>query len=236
VLCSTLNANLTQTDVYEISTLVLLFVVQLTIAMANVAFYCLGLSYMDDNCREHESAALIAGAVAAKYWGGQLGLGVSVLVTATSFGWWFGWALLAPLLFLTGFFIALFPKRLPSTVVRLAANSIIETATSSQLSLPTRKLLADITFFPSFWRLLCNKILMFNVIATVFLETAIVNFLFHETNYLQSRFFLPSSEADGINNEWMSRVVTTFLLKPPLVALSILVAGLIIAKANPSAR
>jgi hypothetical protein len=225
-----------QAEAYEMTTLVVLFVVQLTIALANVAFYCLGLSYMDDNSREHESAALIGGALAAKYWGSQFGLGVSLLVGFTPFGWWLGWAILAPPLFVAGLFIALFPKRLLSTVVRLAANNIIETATNtSQLSLSQHKLLADINFFPSIRRLLSNKILMFNVIATVFLETAIFNFVFHESNYLQSRFFLPSSEADGINNEWTSRTVT-FLLKPPLVALSILVAGLIIAKANPSVR
>lgn len=79
-----------------------------------------------------------------------------------------------------------------------------------------------------------NKILIFNVIATVFIETAIVNYFFHEKNYLQSRFLLPI-EAMSISNEWTSRILTT-LLKPPIVGLAILVGGLIIAKANPSPR
>lgn len=44
---------------HGVTTLVLFFVAQVFIGLSNVAFYSLGLSYVDDNCREHESPALI---------------------------------------------------------------------------------------------------------------------------------------------------------------------------------
>lgn len=121
-------------------------------------------------------------------------------------------------------------------VVRQAADTIIETATnSSQLSLSPSKLLADIAFSKSVYRLLRNKLLLLNILATVLVETAIVNFFFHDQNYLQSRFFLPADNSNLLNNEWTSRIITKFI-KPPIVALSVLVAGLVISKVNPSAR
>ena len=221
---------------YSMTTLSLLFGVQVAIAFGHVAFYCLGLSYIDDNVREHESPGLLGAALAAKYWGPQLGSAVSIGVGAVSLGWWLGFTILAPFLFVSGFAIALFPKKLLSTVVRNAANNIIEVARSnSQASLDPNKFLADVGFFQSMWRLLTNKILIINAIAAMFVQTGLVNFMRHEQDYMQSRFYLPTSEADGLNNEWTSQLVT-HLLFPPLVALAILVAGLIIAKANPNPR
>ncbi|XP_063706658.1 solute carrier organic anion transporter family member 4A1-like [Culicoides brevitarsis] len=50
---------------HAITTQIMLFIVQFGIGMGNVAFYCLGISYLDDNLKEHESPAYIAGALAA---------------------------------------------------------------------------------------------------------------------------------------------------------------------------
>lgn len=218
------------------ATLVLLFVLQFGIGLGLIAFYTLGFSYLDDNVNEHESPALLAAALAAKFWGVQVGYFTTLIVGATPFGWFLGWIFLAPLLFTAGIIALMFPRRLLSTVVKQAANSILESATnSSHASLAHSKFIADIGFFPTIYRLVCNKILLFNIFAAVFVQTAFVNFTRHEPNYLQSRFFLPNSEADGLNNEWTSQLVTS-LLRPPMVALAILVAGLIIAKANPCPR
>lgn len=74
-----------------------------------------------------------------------------------------------------------------------------------------------------------------NIVASVFIETAIVNYALQEQNYLQSRFLLPADTSELLKNEWTSRTVTKFI-QPLMVALSILVGGLVIAKANPSPR
>lgn len=239
VLCIRNTAgNLVRESAHGITTLILLFLLQFGIGMGNVAFFALGFSYLDDNVHEHESPGLLAAAFAGRFWGSQLGSMLSLFIGLTSFGWWLGWTILSPILFIIGFLAVMFPKKLLSTVVRQAANNIVETATfSSHASLanPNNKFIADIGFFASLKRIVTNRILVCNVLAAVFILTAFVNFTRHEANYLQSRFFLPTSEADGLNNEWTSILVTN-LLRPPMVALSILVAGLIIAKANPSAR
>lgn len=225
-----------QDNPHSITTLILLFGLQLGIGLGLIAFYTLGFSYLDDNVNEHESPALLAVALAAKFWGVQLGFMISIIVGVTPFGWWLGWILLTPVLFAIGFLAVMFPKRLLSTVVKQAANSILESATNqNHASLATTKFIADIGFFPTFFRLATNKILLLNIFGAVFVQTALINFTRHEANYLQSRFFLPTSESDGINNEWTSQLVTS-LLRPPMVALAILVAGLIIAKANPRPR
>lgn len=236
ILCIRSSPLLLGDNHHGITTLILLFALQFGIALGLVAFYALGFSYLDDNVSEHESPALLAGALAAKFWGIQMGFFTSLIVGFTPFSWFLGWILLAPFLFVIGFLAVMFPRRLLSTVVKQAANSILESATnSSHASLANSKFIADVDFFPTIRRLLTNKILLFNIFAAVFVQTAFINFTRHETNYLQSRFFLPTSEADGLNNEWTSQLVTS-LLKPPMVALSILVAGLIIAKANPRPR
>lgn len=214
----------------------MLFIVQFAIGLGNVAFYCLGLTYMDDNLKEHESPAFIGAALAARFWGPQLGSGVAFFVEAVPLGWWLGWAILCPFIFTIGLLISLFPRRLLKTAVELAANRILETMSSSNgnFAAPSRYL-ADISFFASIRRLFTNKILLFNVAALMLLQTGIVNFMALEESYLQARFFLPTSEADGLYDEWTSRLIS-FLLTPPLVGLAILVSGLVIAKVNPSAR
>lgn len=230
------SGHLTMDDSHGTIALILLFCLQLGIALGIIAFYTLGFSYLDDNVSEHESPALLAGALAAKFWGIQLGFFTSLLVGLTPFSWFLGWIILAPLLFIVGFFAVMFPKRLLSTVVKQAANRILESSTNtSHASLSDAKFIADVSFFPTIFRLFTNKTLLLNILAAVFVQTAIVNFTRHEANYLQSRFFLPTSEADGLNNEWTSPLVTS-LLKPPMVALAILVAGLLIAKGNPAPR
>lgn len=230
------SGNLILDNAHGITTLIMLFVLQFGIALGLIAFFALGFSYLDDNLHEHEAPALLAGALAARYWGMQLGSLLAFIVGFTPFGWFLGWIFLAPMLFTVGFLAVLFPRRLLSTVVRQAANNILESATnSSHASLANSKFLADVDFFPTILRLFTNKILLLNIFAAVFIQTAFINFMRHEANYLQSRFFLPTSDVDGMHNEWTSQLVTS-ILKPPIVSLAILVAGLVIAKGNPSPR
>lgn len=53
------SAQLQMEHAHAITTLVLMFIAQAVIGIANIAFYCLGMSYMDDNLREHQSPAYI---------------------------------------------------------------------------------------------------------------------------------------------------------------------------------
>lgn len=221
---------------HAITTLIGLFLLQTGISYGFIAFYTLGISYLNDNAVEHNLPALIGGALAGRWFGLFFGTLLSVFTHEVSLGWWVGWAIIGPILFIIAIFIGLFPRRMIEAAVRQAADKIVETATnSSQLSLSRTKFLSDISFFSSINRIFCNKILLLNIFATVFIQTALINFALQETNYLQSRFLLPADDSNVLNNEWTSRTLST-LIQPIVVGLAVLIGGLIIAKATPSPR
>lgn len=221
---------------HSITTLIGLFILQIGLSYGFIAFYTLGLTYLEDNAVRHNAPALIGAAIGARYLGFVFGNLLSMFMRQVYLGWWLGWAIICPILLTLAILIGLFPRRMIGTVVRHAADTIVETATnSSQLSLSRTKFLSDISFFPSMARLFRNKILLLNIAATVFIQTALINFTFYEQSYLQSRFFMPADGSDILNNEWTSRTYTRFI-QPFVVSLAILIGGLVIAKASPSPR
>lgn len=221
---------------HAVTTLIGLFLLQIGISYGWIAFYTLGLTYLDDNAIEHNSPALIGAALAGRYIGFLCGNLLAFFTHGVSMGWWLGWAIISPILLVIAIFIGLFPRRMIETVVRQAANQIVETATnSSQLSLSRTKFLSDISFFSSLSRLFRNKILLLNIFATVFIQTALINFVLQQDNYLQSRFLMPADGSTVLNNEWTSRTLSK-LVQPVVVGLAVLIGGLTIAKAAPSPR
>ncbi|XP_037902517.1 solute carrier organic anion transporter family member 2A1 [Hermetia illucens] len=229
----TANIKFTNGKPYAVDTLVLLFILQLGTSLGATVFYTLGFTYLDDNAELVDSPALIGTALAARFWGPQFGSAVSLAVNATPFTWWLGWTVIAPSLFILGFLLTLFPRRLLKTVIKMAANRIIET--NNLTPHQPAKFIEDVNLWPSLKRLFQNRILILNILAMMFIQAASMNYLNSEQDYLKSRFFVPSNEASGLINEWTSRFLAN-LLKPPTIALTVLVAGLIIAKINPSAR
>lgn len=55
--------ELTDEITYSSTTLAMLFVLQFMIGLGNIAFYSLGLSYVDDNVKAIHSPALIGNAI-----------------------------------------------------------------------------------------------------------------------------------------------------------------------------
>lgn len=51
--------NLLEEAAYSITTVILLFALQIGIAVGNIVYYTLGISYLDDNVQEHQSPAII---------------------------------------------------------------------------------------------------------------------------------------------------------------------------------
>lgn len=66
-------------------------------------------------------------------------------------------------------------------------------------------------FFPSLGRLITNRILMCNILATVFSAMALVNFMTHEDIFLESRFYIPrpTGMLRGFDDPLSSRLVTS---------------------------
>lgn len=231
---------------YADTTLAMMFVLQVFVGCGRVAFYALGLSYVADNVRDQHSPALIGAVLAGSLWGSQFGTALGFLVAATPLGWWLGWSVLAPVLFVLALLVSLFPRRLIKSMVRQATDNIVHEASSSQMSLAglgeqqhrtltPPPLLADISFKRSMHRVLKNRVLMCNVLAATFVATATVNYAAHETDYLRARFLVPTPDDDTLMWSWPSRLWTV-LVRPLSVAVAVLLAGLIIAKARPTAR
>lgn len=238
-LCATSLAQfqkLTLTEAQS-STLILamLFVLQLALGMGSLAYYTLGVSYIDDNSLSQDSPAVIAAALAARIFGQQMGSLLVLGVGLTHVGWWLGWVIIAPFIFVGAVMLGLFPKRLPKTVIHQAAQRIIEQSNMRAFGSQFSTYLDDSDFWPSLKRLFNNRLLMFNLLSIMCVQSAVLNFGIQEESYLQSRFFLPYNEQDGLTEEWTSAFVSYFL-KPPVMAVGMLVSGLIISKARLSAR
>ncbi|XP_017464062.1 PREDICTED: solute carrier organic anion transporter family member 1A5 isoform X1 [Rhagoletis zephyria] len=226
----TLTAQQTQ-----LSTLILLFVLQFALGFGSLAFYTIGVSYLDDNSQSIDSPAVIATALAGRIFGLQVGSFVVIGVGVAKLGWWLGWIIIAPLVLISGILLSLFPKRLPKTVIHQAAQRIIEETHTRTFGSQFSTYIDDVGFGPSLKRLFTNKLLMCNLLGIVFIWSAYVNFELQEESYLQSRFFLPYSEQDGLLQEWEARFVAYFL-RPPVAATGTLVLGLIIAKLKLTGR
>ncbi|XP_017050607.1 solute carrier organic anion transporter family member 1A1 [Drosophila ficusphila] len=238
-LCATSLAQfqrLTLTESQSSSlTLAMLFVLQLALGMGSLAYYTLGVSYIDDNSLSQDSPAVIAAILAARVFGQQAGSFLVLGVGLTNVGWWLGWVILAPFIFVGAVLLGLFPKRLPKTVIHQAAQRIIEQSNMRTFGSQFSTYLDDSDFWPSLKRLFNNRLLMVNLLSIMCVQSALVNYNLLEESYLQSRFFLPYNEQDGLAAEWRSAFVSYFL-KPPVMAVGMLVSGLVISKAQLSAR
>lgn len=148
--------------------------------------------------------------------------------------WWVGWPPIAGTLLLLGIFLALFPLRLISAAVRLAAANILSEASNGVRHHHRGKYLADPGFCRTLGRLFSNKILMLNILALVFLFAGLFNFALLEPAFLQAKFYIPMDNRYGFSDPWLSRFITS-VLKPPLVALVVIVSGLIITACKPRA-
>jgi len=203
--------------------------------MGGLAYYTLGVSYIDDNSLSQDSPAVIAAALAARVFGQQAGSFLVLAVGLTQVGWWLGWVILAPFIFVGALLLGLFPKRLPKTVIHQAAQRIIEQSNMRRFGSQFSTYVDDSDFWPSLKRLFNNRLLMVNLLSIMCVQSAVVNYGLQEESYLQSRFFLPYNEQDGLTAEWRSAFVSYFL-KPPVMAVGMLISGLIISKAQLSAR
>lgn len=233
----------------SIGTLAMLFILQLFIGLGNIVYFGVGIGYVDDNTRKGDGPAGIGAVIAAKVLGAQLGNALTFIVSKTPLGWWLGWVIISPLLFIGGAIICLFPRKLTKTVVRQAAHQIYRTnsqrdlRSGAQTSLPTPPaqrrsemvFIQDFRFCPSALRILRNKALMFNILGAMFVMGAVMNYQAQEDNYVQSRFYLPSTEDNEMLSGWNNRYLS-FMLKPPVIAATILIGGLVISKLKPAAR
>ncbi|XP_032662579.1 solute carrier organic anion transporter family member 74D-like isoform X2 [Odontomachus brunneus] len=234
-------------------TMVTLIIVLIISGASNIAYYALGISYLDDNTKKKHVTGFIGVIIAVRIIGVLLGyllgwgclrIDAENLSVVKSYrdhigAWWLGFPILSVLLIVPGLLLSWFPRRLPSEVVEQAAASLLDRAAVYNRAphRTTYQKAGSPNFGPSLVRLITNKILMFNVLATVFCATALLNFMTHEDIFLESRFHIarPTGMFLGFNDPLQSRLITN-ITKPILIGLIVIISGLVLAKAKPRAR
>ncbi|XP_011639833.1 solute carrier organic anion transporter family member 1A5 [Pogonomyrmex barbatus] len=234
-------------------TMIIFIIVLIISGMANIAYFALGISYLDDNTKKKHVTAFIGVIIAVKVVGILLGyfLGWGCLrIDANDFSviksyqdqigaWWLGFPILSILLMVPALLLSWFPRRLPSEVVEQAAASLLDrTALRNRApNTMTNQKAGSPDFCPSLWRLITNKILICNILATVFGATALLNFVTHEDIFIESRFHIPrpTGMLRGFSDPLSSRLVT-IIVRPILIGLIIIISGLVLAKVKPRAR
>ncbi|XP_014482148.1 PREDICTED: solute carrier organic anion transporter family member 1A5 [Dinoponera quadriceps] len=234
-------------------TMVVLIIVLIISGMANVAYYALGISYLDDNTKKRDVTSFIGAIIAMRImsiifgyslaWG-CLRIDAENLNKVESYrdhigAWWLGFPILSVLMVVPGLLLAWFPRRLPSEVVEQAAASLLDRSAVHNRAphRTTNQKAGSPDFCPSFLRLITNKILMCNILAMAFCAMALLNFMTHEDIYLESRFHIarPTGMLLGFNDPLRSRLIIN-ISKPVLIGLIVIISGLVLAKAKPSAR
>ncbi|CAK9811000.1 Solute carrier organic anion transporter family member 74D [Anthophora plagiata] len=225
--------------------------VQIMAGIAHVAYLALGISYLDDNTKKRHIAAFIGVLIGVKIIGvllgftlawGCLGIDAMSLSPIKSYreqigAWWLGLPIFTLLLIVPGLLLSWFPRMLPSEVVEQAAASLLNNSDRRQT---IHRLASQNVGSPNFWsslgRLITNKILLLQILACTLSLTAIVNFMGYENLIAQSRFHVPRPTGMllGFEDPMSSRVISN-ILKPILVGLIVIISGLIIAKARPTA-
>ncbi|XP_076662079.1 solute carrier organic anion transporter family member 2A1 [Halictus rubicundus] len=231
-----------------------LILVQIITGIANISYYALAISYLDDNTKKKHVAGFIGVAIAVKIVGVLLGfilawvclrLDTVTLTTIDTYrehigAWWLGLPILTVLLIVPGLLLSWFPRMLPSQVVERAAVALLTNSMDRPRRVP-RRLISEKPenpgFFSSVGRLFANKILIFIVLAYTLYMMATVNFMVYENLIIQARFHVPKPTGMllGFNDPIVSRLVTN-VVKPILIGLLVMISGLIMSKAKPSAR
>nr|XP_034185770.1 solute carrier organic anion transporter family member 74D-like [Osmia lignaria]XP_034185771.1 solute carrier organic anion transporter family member 74D-like [Osmia lignaria] len=253
-LCSEVTASIiAEGDSPCYFTFGVLIAVQIITGVSNIAYFALGLSYLDDNTKTKHVAAFIGVVIGVKILGillgyilawGCLRIDAVTLTPVESYreqigAWWLGLPILTLLLIVPGLLLSWFPRMLPSQVVERAAASLLSSS-DRYISAP-RRLISQKVGSPNFWpsvgRLFVNKTLICHVLACTLYLMATVNFMAYENLIAESRFHVPKPTGTllGFDDPMPSRIVSN-MLKPILIGLIIITSGLVIAKAKPNAR
>ncbi|XP_006616873.1 solute carrier organic anion transporter family member 1A5-like [Apis dorsata] len=232
-------------------TLAMIIVVQVVSGIANISYFALGVSYLDDNTKKKHVAGLIGFLISVKIFGILVGCMLAWIclrfdaVTLNPIesyreqigAWWLGLPIFTLLLIIPGLLLSWFPRMLPSEIVEKAAVSLLNNSNNRPPRTIVSQSVGSIDFWPSLGRLITNKILMCQILACTLYIMAIVNFVGFENLIGQSRFHVPKPTGMllGFEDPISSRLITN-ILKPSLVALIVVLSGMVISKLKPSAR
>lgn len=224
---------------------VVLFVAQFISGVGSSLYYTLGVSYMDDNIKKSKTPALVSVSYFLRMLGPAIGytlasyclkLYISPSMTPTITNkdprwlgaWWLGWLVLGLLLGFFAIFMGMFPKQLPRAAIRrrIATEKqklgvkLSEVKKENELPASFKDMMI------TFKRLLKNKILMLNNIASVFYFFGFMPYWIFTPKYIETQYKQSASTS--------SLVTGTVALA--FSAIGVLLSGIVISKYKPRAR
>ncbi|XP_058065662.1 solute carrier organic anion transporter family member 74D isoform X1 [Anopheles bellator] len=223
-----------------------LFVAQFISGIGTSLFYTLGVSYMDDNIKKSKTPALVSVSYFLRMLGPAIGyalasyflkLYISPSMTPTISNtdprwlgaWWIGWLVLGLVLSFFAVFMAMFPKQLPRAAIRKRV-AVEKQKLGMKVSEAERRedeLPASFKdMLKTFKRLLRNKILMLNNIASVFYFFGYMPYWIFTPKYIETQYKQSASTS--------SLVTGTVALV--FSAVGVLLSGLVISRFKPRAR
>uniref|UniRef100_A0A182QCQ2 Solute carrier organic anion transporter family member n=1 Tax=Anopheles farauti TaxID=69004 RepID=A0A182QCQ2_9DIPT len=226
---------------------VVLFLAQFISGIGSSLYYTLGVSYMDDNIKKSKTPALVSVSYFLRMLGPAIGyalasyflkLYISPSMTPTIGNtdprwlgaWWMGWIILGAVLAFFAIFMAMFPKQLPRAAVRqriAQEKKRLGMQPSDAASRREDELPASLKdMMATFKRLLRNKILMLNNIASVFYFFGYMPYWIFTPKYIETQYKQSASTS--------SLVTGTVALC--FSAIGVLLSGLVISKFKPRAR
>ncbi|EDS45572.1 organic anion transporter [Culex quinquefasciatus] len=222
-----------------------LFVAQFISGIGSSLYYTLGVSYMDDNIKKSKTPALVSVSYFLRMLGPAIGYALasyclklyispSMNPTITNKdprwlgAWWIGWLVLGLVLGFFALFIGLFPKQLPRAAVRKRI-AIEKQKLGMKLSEVKKEDELPASFkdmLKTFKRLLKNKILMLNNIASVFYFFGYMPYWIFTPKYIETQYKQSASTS--------SLVTGTVALV--FSAVGVLISGVVISRYKPRAR
>ncbi|XP_018578719.1 solute carrier organic anion transporter family member 1A2 isoform X1 [Anoplophora glabripennis] len=241
ILCNS-NRSMAYSDIdkvekeVDIITFAVVIIFQMILAMATVSFITHGMTYIDDHISPKHSPGFIGLAFGANEIGKQVGLYCSwgpYVIDIDSIFISPAWITLLVLTFIIGIAIAMFPKALPNIVMIKSVNSLLSLASGNDLYEEEEVVEG---FFKSLWGLLKNKVLSLTIFSVVFVQAALINFSILQKQFNQSKYHVSvHNDSSGYSDPFLIQF-TTNLLKQPMVAISVITSGMMIAKIRPKAK
>ncbi|XP_075216662.1 solute carrier organic anion transporter family member 74D-like isoform X2 [Lycorma delicatula] len=191
-------------------TLVVLPFLHLAIGISRLAYWGLGITYIDDNSTNNFSPLFIGVAVSLKQFCPFIALFFSS-ITASTYIAGIYWLVFGIVFIIVAIFTAIFPKKILGSTTHQTGDSGL---------------------IPSLQRILSNKTIIFSGLAAIFLQTVVINASSIENRYIESVFYISPST---LFNSLFSIQYLFGILKPTVAAVSLLISGIAIFQIKPRA-
>ncbi|XP_017774173.1 PREDICTED: solute carrier organic anion transporter family member 2A1-like [Nicrophorus vespilloides] len=214
--------------------LVLICIYQMLQSFTTVSFLTHGITYIDDHIGDLNKSPIIICILLLAY---EIGKPIGSYLTWVPIVFnqklfvSFAWLNVVILMFIVGFFITLFPRKLPCNIIKKAASTILDQTNNSEGSNNIPQI--DTGFLATFRRVFINRIVILNAIAATLMSIAITNFSLLSNEFFRTRFVDTSSTRDYRST--LATGMNPGLIMQPITSSVVMMSGFIISKFKPGA-